>query len=286
MGGAAFHGKTRRIRKEEINPTLKWLAAKTGLSYLNMSNNLLGSAGKAETSGDVDINMDQKKYDKRLILNTLVSTFGPDNVKDKTNVNQIFTCIPIRGDASQGYVQVDFMFGNRAWQSFSYWSPGDSSAYKGLYRTELIKAAVAFNSDYVKSEGDNVIARVGPTFFHDRGLVWRYRHKAPRKDGKGRVQAFSVITEEEFMALYPDAKKASNTIIDDPRDVSELIFNNRRELDVFERYESLRERLKDFYGRRSYGTIMEIFEERLNSLKVDIPKDIIDEILAATGAAS
>lgn len=285
MGGAAFKDKARRINKEEIIPTLKWIAYKTGLGYPYLINNMMGSAGKSETSGDIDINMDQTKYDKRALLNKLVNVLGPDDVKDWTHVNQIFTCIPITGDPAHGYVQVDFMFGNHAWQAFSYHSPGPTSQYKGLFRTELIKAAVAFNSDWTLMENDELVARVGPTFFHDKGLVWRYRHRAPRKDGKGRVKTLSELTEAEFLQMYPDAKKASALIVDSPKGVAELIFGSDKTLQAFDRYETLSEKLKTFYGRNSYGTIMEIFEERLNSLKVDIPKDIIDEILAATRAA-
>lgn len=247
---------------------------------------MLGSAGKAQTSGDIDINMDQRKFDKNIIFNTIVTALGPDNVKDRRHVNQIFTCVPIRGDATNGYVQIDFMFGNVGWQTFSYWSPGDNSHYKGLFRTELIKAAVAFNSDWVKKENNEVVARVGPTFFHDKGLIWRYRHRPERRDGKGRVQTYKELTENDFLLIYPDAVKASNTIIDTPEGVSELIFGEASALALFEKYETLSEKLRNFYGKHSYGTIMNIFEERLNSLKVDIPKDIVDEILAASRAAA
>lgn len=285
MGGMAFKGKVRRINKEEILPTLQWLAHKTKLSQIYLMNNMLGSAGKSPTSGDIDINMDQTVFDKRKILNSLIVALGTDNVKDWTHVNQIFTCVPIEGDPLRGYVQIDFLFGNKEWQAFSYFSAGPDSAYKGLFRTELIKAAVAFNSDWVLKENNEVVARVGPTFFHDRGLVWRYRHRAPKKKGEGRVKAYSELTEDEFLKLYPTAKKASNTIVDSPAAVSELIFGDTRSLGYFNSYELLSARLKSLYGS-AYGVIMAIYEERLNSLKVDIPKDISDEISTAISAAA
>jgi hypothetical protein len=281
MGGAAFKDKTRRILKLEIDPTLKWLAYKTDFSYLYMSDNILGSAGKVESSGDIDINMDINKFDKKVILNALVSVLGPDNVKDWTHVNQIFSCVPICGNPNLGYVQIDFMFGDPRWQKFSYWSPGNSSKFKGLFRTELIKAATAFNSDWTLMDNDELIARVGPTFFHDRGLLWRYRHKAMRKDLKGRVKSFSEISADEFMKLYPSAKKASHSIIINPTEVTEFIFDNKTPETVFDSYESLSEKLREFYGRKSFGTIMDIFLERLNSLKVNIPDEINSEIMSA-----
>ena len=285
MGGAAFKDKVRRIRREEIDPTLRWLASKLDLSYDYLSTNMLGSAGKNETSGDIDLNMEQTSFDIRVILGKLVALLGPDYVKDWTHVNQIFSCVPILGTHRDGYVQVDFMFGDREWQEFSYHSPGEGSSYKGLFRTELVKAAVAFNSDWTLMDGDEMVARVGPTFFHDRGLVWRYRHRAIRRDGKGRVKALTELTEEDFLKQYPDTVIATKRVVDTPKGVSELIFGDINQLEHFDRYETLQSKLKSHYDASSYGTIMGIFEERLNSLKVDIPEDIFDEILAATRAS-
>jgi len=282
MGGAAFKEKVRRIQKEEIPDTIRWLAGVTDLDKGYLLRNMLGSAGKSETSGDIDLNMDEKLFDKAAILAKVKAVLGDDNVKDWTHVNQIFTCVPIKGDPANGFIQVDFMFGNRVWQEFSYYSPGPYSQYKGLFRTELIKAAVAFCSDWVLMEDGQMIARVGPTFFHDKGCVWRYRHRAIRKDGKGRVQALTELSKEDFFKLYPYAQVASKEVIDTPEGVAELIFGDSRRTYAFPTYEILVRKLQDFYSYSgNYGSILKIFEERLNSLKVDIPEAIQNEILAA-----
>lgn len=286
MGGLAFKDKARRILRAEINPTLEWLGERIQLDTEYMKSNKLGSAGKNETSGDVDINMDESRFDIHEILGKLKATLGEENVKDWTHVNQIFTCVPIRGDSTNGFVQIDFMFGDRVWQEFSYFSPGYKSAYKGLFRTELIKAAVAFRSDWTLFEDDQLVCRVGPTFFHDRGLVWRYRHRAMRKDGKGRVKTFSELTEADFKQLYPQARSATKTVVKTPHGVAELIFGSKKQVDDFFSYETLLAGLKQTYSPAEYGTIMAIFLERLNSLKVDIPKDVFDEISTATIAVS
>jgi hypothetical protein len=286
MGGLAFKDKARRILREEIDPTLEWVAGKIGLPPEYVKAHKLGSAGKNETSGDVDINMDETLFDIYAILDKLKDVLGEDNVKDWTHVNQIFTCVPILGDPANGFTQIDFMFGDVIWQEFSYFSPGSKSAYKGLFRTELIKAAVAFCSDWTNFEDNTLVCRVGPTFFHDRGLVWRYRHRPIRKDRKGRVKTFAEVTEAEFIEMYPQAHKASQTVVKTPSDVAALIFNDHDKLDSFESYETLSTALKSHYSASQYGMIMEIFLERLNSLKVDIPKDVFDEISTATIAIS
>ena len=84
----------------------------------------------------------------------------------------------------------------------------DISCLKGLYRTELLKALVAFNSDWILEEDGEVIARVGPTFFHDKGCMWRYRHRPMRKDGTARVQDFKELTRDEFKEIYPSSMDA------------------------------------------------------------------------------
>lgn len=288
MGGVAFKDKVRRILKEEIPETLQYVSSLTAIDKSYLSKNMLGSAGKSDTSGDIDLNMDERLYDKVGLLAVLKEKLGEDNVKDWTHVNQIFTCVPIKGDPANGFIQIDFMFGDRAWQEFSYFSPGPKSKYKGLFRTELLKAAVAFNSDWVLKSGDDVIARVGPTFFHDRGCVWRYRHRPMRKDLTGRVKAFVELTEEEFLKLYPYAEPATQSVVDTSQGVSDIIFGNGRHnyghTAAFESYETLKFAIKTRYNFIDYGIVMQIFHERLNSLKVDIPEDIENEILAATGA--
>lgn len=286
MGGLAFKDKTRRILRAEVEPTIRWLSKITNIDYDYLSKNLLGSGGLAETSGDLDINMCQDTFnEKDKFADLLVDKLGTDNVKKRLYVNQIFTCVPIKGDSNNGFVQVDFMFGNAKWQHFSYFSPGEKSAYKGLFRTELIKAAVAFQSDWTLWEDGELVARVGPTFFHDRGIVWRYRHRAPRKDGNGRVQTFTQLTMEEFCKLYPKAPKVSRENIDSQIGTSMLIFNTVEQTGAFFSYETLSRALSNHYNTTDFGIIMTMFEERLNSLKVDIPEDIKNEILTATEPA-
>lgn len=296
MGGKAFEGITRRIGQKEIRPTLEWLQEKWPAYVINgqtLESHLLGSAGSLEPdqdAGDLDLNLHGDLYDQVEVAKALVSILGEDHVKARPGNNQIFTAVPIQGDPATGYVQVDFMFGHYDWQKFSYfsakradkiqWGGGGKhvSFFKGLYRTEFIKALVAFNSDWVLEENGKMVARVGPTFFHDKGVVWRYRHRPMRKDGKGRVQTLVELDKDEFLKLYPTAVTAKATSMIDPKVVTTLLFDSRTDVDELNTLERIAMNLRRHYDRDQIKKIMEIYFERLNSLKVEIPLDKFRQI--------
>ena len=274
MGGAAFKDKTSRIQKDDIASTLEWLTEKTGFGPFEM----LGSAGKVESSGDIDLNV-SNMIDSKKLLDSLVSLLGFNNVKDRTNVNQIFTCVPIKGDPSNGFVQVDYMIGDLEWQRFSYWSAGPDSAYKGLFRTELLKACIAARSDWVCFDGPLMTARVGPTFFHDRGVVWRYRHLPKRKDGKGFTKTLTEISREEFKNIFGVDIVTSHETLTKPTDVAKFLYKSE-DLTPFHSFETLLYKEKITHPSR-LTLSMKLFEERLNNLKVEIPTGVMNEISSA-----
>lgn len=294
MGGKAFEGVTQRIDQALILGTILWLTNKwpdSGIQGGNYMDHLLGSGGKNDTSGDLDLNMRIELYDQAKVAEQLTELLGSDFVKPRPGNNQIFTAVPICGDAEKyGRVQVDFMFGDYEWQKFSYYSarydPDQSNAryywrtdlskscLKGLYRTELIKALVAFNSDWVLEDGGEMIARVGPTFFHDKGLVWRYRHRPMRKDGTGRVKELKELSREEFMKIYPSAVPAKAEQILDPKLLPEMLLAEHYQLDQFNTFEGLWLGIMNAYNVADQKVIAKIYLERLNSLKADIPTDI------------
>lgn len=283
MGGKAFDN-TRRVNRTEVFNTLVSIGfqLKVGNQFMGKT---LGSAGQADSSGDIDINVDSRQFDFGVMADKITAVLGESNVKVRKGNNQIFTSWPIPNTVDDQRVQVDFMFSdNPAWQEFSYHSPGDNSAFKGLFRTELVKAAVAFNSDWLLFEDGEMVARVGPTFFHDKGLVWRHRFRPFRKDGKGRIKQFVEASAEDFKEIFPDSRPASNTVVADEQGVYALVFDDfgndlgYGDPDLFFSYESLSAALRHHYDPHSYHEILQIYLERLNSLKVDIPKEILDEI--------
>lgn len=283
MGGKAFARVTRRIKQQEIPGTLDWLTKNWTGSKIqggDFNDHLLGSGGKNEDSGDLDLNLRIELYDQEEVAAKLTELLGSDAVMARPGNNQIFTAVPINGDPVNGLVQVDFMFGNYAWQQFSYhsaphhdfvrWGNNRTSAFKGLYRTEFLKALTTFNSSWVLQEGDEIIARVGPTFFHDKGVVWRHRHRPMRQDGTARVQAFKEVTKEEFLELYPSAVTSDREPILDPTEFMRFVLDDYNKPTDANTLEHLAYLFRRSYHNDQRATVEKIYSERLNNLKVDL----------------
>ena len=163
-GGNAFKDATgqhltTRISRADIAPTIQWLETITKLPLVD---NTLGSVGKKESSGDLDIAVDEKAISKDQLYTQLVnwvkSQGVPDNEivntskfkggwVDKTGISVHFKT-PIQGNPKLGFVQTDFMFTDDIeWMKFAMFSAGDASKYSGADRN-LIKSSIA------KSMGD------------------------------------------------------------------------------------------------------------------------------------
>ena len=121
---------TTRISRENVVPTVQWLEKLTGL---NLVDNMLGSTGYKETSGDLDLGIDADKISKETLINQLIKRgIEPKDIKKSGDSVHLKT--PILGSTSNGYVQTDFMFGNPNWQKFSLKGSPEGSPYKGLHR--------------------------------------------------------------------------------------------------------------------------------------------------------
>lgn len=143
-GGAAVPG-CGTIYIDEVAPTLTRLSEELGVPG-DFNKYTLGSTGKKEYSGDLDVVMPDKWWDQGPVAfaEDLIVRYGEDAVKRIGNA--VHLRYPIIGydetkQESQprtGYVQVDFNFGDYDWMKFFYHSPGDKSAYKGLHRNLAI----------------------------------------------------------------------------------------------------------------------------------------------------
>jgi len=134
---------TKRINRADVMPTIQWLETVTGLE---LTDHLLGTTGKKETSGDLDIAIDANEVDKNEFANKLaeyISKQGgnPAQWIKKTGVSVHFKT-PIKGDEKNGYVQSDFMFGEREWMKWSMTGGREGSELKGAHR-HVIMASIA-----------------------------------------------------------------------------------------------------------------------------------------------
>ena len=123
---------TTRISRENVVPTVQWLEQLTGL---NLQDNMLGSTGRKETSGDLDLGIDETKITKDVLIQQLLKR-GIKAEDIKKSGDNVHLKTPILGDKLNGYVQTDFMFGDPEFQKFAL-NTGESD-YKGVHRAILL----------------------------------------------------------------------------------------------------------------------------------------------------
>lgn len=187
------------IHHSEIAPTLQKLEKQLGIPLLS---NALGSVGKKEFSGDIDIAVQLDKEDQDEFQKKLEQTQGLTFIR-KTSV--FITSADIVGyDPNKtaddiertGKVQIDFMPGDVEWMKNYYHSPhsksmsqdGKYSKYKGIHRNILI-ASIAGAKDPIASDEKTPDGRPmklqrfiwSPT----DGLVRVERTPVPKKNGDG-----------------------------------------------------------------------------------------------------
>ena len=152
---------TQRINKADVDPTLAWVEAITGIPHKDFK---LGSTGIRATSGDMDIAVNQEEVDKGELYNKLAAwaqqNHPDDNVRQwvaKSGIN-VHLKTPINGDPEQGYVQTDLMFGDPEWMKFTMKGAGDDTPYKGVHRAIFI-ASIAKAQNMKWSPKDGLINR-------------------------------------------------------------------------------------------------------------------------------
>ena len=145
-GGNIFKGDlaTGRINQADVLPTVVWLEQHTGLP---LQDNMLGTTGRKDTSGDLDLGVDIKSISKEQLvakLSELAKAMGidPKTVIKKSGISVHFRT-PIAGDPNKGYVQTDFMFtDDPEWTKFAAAASG-TSTYKGAHKHVVMSSIAA-----------------------------------------------------------------------------------------------------------------------------------------------
>jgi hypothetical protein len=179
------------IHIDEINPTLIPLEKELGI---DLRNNALGSVGKREFSGDIDVAL---KIDADKIPEFVERLKKSKQIHDIAKSSVIMTKVKIMdfdetkedGRPRTGYVQIDFMPGDPDWLKTYYHSPHEKdSQYKGVYRNLMI-ASIAGNLDIENSEQtieDGRPLQSKRFMFSPRdGLVRVLRRPVPKASGDG-----------------------------------------------------------------------------------------------------
>ena len=252
------------IHIDEINPTLIPLEKELGI---DLRNNALGSVGKREFSGDIDVAL---KIDTDKIPEFVERLKKSSQIMDIAKSSVIMTKVKIMdfdktkedGRPRTGYVQVDFMPGDPDWMKTYYHSPNEKdSQYKGVYRNIMI-ASIAGS---VKIENSKETIEDGRPLQSKRfmfsprdGLVRVLRRPVPKASGNGYT------------------KKNNNKIIDGPWKTADSIAKNLK-LDNGEdlySYETLVTAIKKNLPPEDQKNIFTAFTNNNTIKDMGIPPDI------------
>jgi hypothetical protein len=177
----------QRIATPDVDPTIKWIEKVVGFEI--DEHDLLGTTGKKNhpsgkfelnSSGDLDLNIDENEVSKQDIINKLTVWCKSQGIADADIMNkgrskqdgwihnagdQVHFRTPIKGDANNGFVQTDFMFSLKP--EFQRGAKrGGTDEYGGALRAMLL-ASLARGRGYKMSpkfglldpnNGDAVIA--------------------------------------------------------------------------------------------------------------------------------
>ena len=180
---------TKRINKQDIDPTLRSLEP---FVKIPLADNTIGSVGKKESSGDIDVLVDPHMISKDQLIERLTNYVQARYGKvegewiKKSGISVHFK-MPILDDPRNGYVQIDFMFTkggpeDTKWMKFSMYSAGDASAYSGADRNMLMSSIAkaqgmkySWQKGLIRREDEALISKdpdtiaqklLGPQFDH------------------------------------------------------------------------------------------------------------------------
>lgn len=211
------------IHISEIEPTLEALEQ---VLKIDLKSNTLGSVGKKEFSGDIDVAL-QIDHDKiPEFINRLENI---PEVLDIKKSSVIMTKVKIVNyDESKtaskprtGYVQIDFMPGDPEWMKTFYHAPHQKdSKYKGVFRNLLISSIVPH---YQAKVSDETIEDGRPVkqerwmWSSNDGLVRVIRKPKPKKNGEGYTKQWQ---DERISEPMKDPKEIVKTLgLDSPDDL-------------------------------------------------------------------
>ena len=252
------------IHIDEINPTLDALEKVLGI---DLKNNVLGSVGKKEFSGDIDVAV---QVDPDKISELVKRLEATPEVLDIAKSSVIMTKVKIVDyDESKqtskprtGYVQVDFMPGDPGWMKTYYHSPSETeSKYKGVFRNIMIATMAAVHN---RTDSEEKIDDGRPVeserwmWSPADGLVRIKRTPVPKKNGQGYT------------------KKNNNEIVSDPIKTADEI---AKALDLdsaadLNSYESLKAAIEKNYPADEVEKILDGFVKNHQVQDIGVPEDL------------
>ena len=279
MGGNVFTA-TDEIEKEDIDPTLDnffnefiRLFPKAEPHFRQIEK--LGSAGKKEISGDIDLALSATSFDniddwgldpeyvhkvfelfksraitstddqmmKRAVIVAIAQKIENANTYLNVDVKSsaagaLFLQAPQFNEAGEQLdknVQIDINVGDIDWLKFAYYSSVYSGNVKGLHRTQLLVA-----------------------LFANKGYIFSHNYGVKNKD----TQEVEAKTPTQAIELLNKLYKADFTS------------------EILENYFSVMEALKNNLSEQDLNKVYDIYLKILDSTRADIPEDLQDYWIA------
>lgn len=274
MGGHVFEIKSSSIKKEHIETTLDEFLNELERIFPNytdcrINSIVLGSAGKKDISGDIDLGFDEKylenlsiwninkehvdelfaKFKKRArtatdhqLMKRAVITAIAEKINDTSNL--IKTDLKQSGSGvlycqfpqyDEQYrengllVQIDINFGKLEWLKFAYYSDAYEGNIKGLHRTQLMLH-----------------------MFANKGYVFSHNYGVKNKE----TQEIVVTTPQEAI------------------DFLNKLYNIKLDEDILRNYNRLQKYLRTQLSKSELNNIYDIYLKTLDSTRCDIPEDM------------
>tara|TARA_B100001057_G_scaffold198233_1_gene198840 strand:- start:398 stop:1291 length:894 start_codon:yes stop_codon:yes gene_type:complete len=267
------------IHKDEIEATLAPLGKALGV---NLIDNMLGSAGKKQFSGDIDvavqINPDdigvfgKKVQESPLTLYFAKTSVFITKVKIQDYDPKREEIDPNTGESKgvpsgrTGYVQVDYMPGDPGWMKTYYHSPSETeSKYKGVYRNIMIATMCALwerESSEERTADDRAMEVTRWIWSPSKGLVRIKRVPKPRADGNGYTKAH-IDTDLQKPITNPDQIAKA------------LGLNSGADLHSFE---TIHKAIKKNYKPELYQKIIDSFAKNGVVKDIGVPDEIKNKV--------
>ena len=267
------------IPREALPAVLTKVSQLTGVPEEDL--NVVGSAGKAELSGDLDIAIDANKYTPFKVHHRISKAVGEEYSNYNNGIRVGNYAIPV-SDVEDWRIQIDLMFvDNVEWARFSYFSAGENSQFKGAVRAVLLSAVAASldekGIDAFHYEGDELIVRVGRGIDLATGLKRLFQMRPHKKYGEGYVKALKNVDPEDIRQMYPKLEFDDDQIvINDPLQVVQILFGPGTRPSNVDTAEEVLELINRFPpGKRDkILSIAKIRAKQLAAKGFDLPEEI------------
>lgn len=238
-GGNAFNN-VGPIHINEVEPTLKYVGCIIGVE--DICKRALGSTGKKEFSGDIDIALEPKApVELEMLEIKLQEALGKENVRKIGKL--LTTSVPIQSfnpsllEGREENVQVDFIFGDPEWLKLYYHSPtAAESNLKGTHRNIAIATICGFLDRDESNETDDFERPV-------KLIRWKW---SPR-DGLLKVKRISRRNDKSGKWLKTQKDIALSEPIKDPDEIANVLFFGNESSLVLVSAESLINAVKAHY---------------------------------------